>query len=74
MSSVRNFSLLIKLYLYFNNPTNSTPEQGFISTSKRENLQHEPSRKAKEYFTLFHPDSTKSLLAESRIIGPEYQC
>lgn len=75
MSSVRSFSfLLIKLYVYCNNPRNSTPEQVFISTSKRENLQHELSPMAKGSYTLIHPDSRKSLLAESRIISPEHHC
>lgn len=63
MSSVTSFAfLLIKLYLYCNNPTNTTPEQDFISTSKRDNLQQELSPMTKEFYILIHPDITKSLL------------
>lgn len=45
---VTTIRILIRLYLYCNNPRNSTPEWGFIFTSKRGNLQHELSLMAKD--------------------------
>lgn len=42
-ADVTTIRVLVGLYLYCCNPRNSTPERGFILSSKRETLQHELS-------------------------------